>query len=78
IVIDTSSSNSAADAAIELYFSHRPKRPVTAIIISQSHAVHFGGTHSILQYAETSTIPIIVPEHFTQEMFSENVLLGPI
>ncbi|MEK4923124.1 alkyl sulfatase dimerization domain-containing protein [Cytobacillus sp. FSL R5-0569] len=78
IVIDTSSSNSAADAAIELYFSHRPKRPVTAIIISQSHADHFGGTHSILQYAETSTIPIIVPEHFTQEMFSENVLLGPI
>lgn len=42
IVIDTSASNSAADAAIELYFSHRPKRPVTAIIISQSHADHFG------------------------------------
>ncbi|MGM0900271.1 MAG: alkyl/aryl-sulfatase [Bacillota bacterium] len=78
IVIDTSSGNRAAKAAIELYFSHRPKKPVTAIIISQSHSDHFGGTQAILQYAENSSIPIIVPEHFTKEMFSENVLLGPI
>ena len=78
IVIDTSSGNRAAKAAIELYFNHRPKKPVTAIIISQSHSDHFGGTQAILQYAENSSIPIIVPEHFTKEMFSENVLLGPI
>jgi alkyl sulfatase BDS1-like metallo-beta-lactamase superfamily hydrolase len=78
IVVDTSSGNHAAKAAIELYFSHRPKKPVTAIIISQSHSDHFGGTHSILQYAKNSSIPIIVPEHFTKEMFSENVMLGPI
>ena len=78
IVIDTSSGNHSAKAAIELYFSHRPKKPVTAIIISQSHSDHFGGTQAILEYAEDSSIPIIVPEHFTKEMFSENVLLGPI
>lgn len=78
IVIDTSSGNRAAKAAIELYFNHRPKKPVTAIIISQSHSDHFGGTQAILQYAENSSIPIIVPEHFAKELFSENVLLGPI
>ncbi len=78
IVIDTSSGNHSAKAAIELYFRHRPKKPVTAIIISQSHSDHFGGTQSILEYAEDSSIPIIVPEHFTKELFSENVLLGPI
>jgi alkyl sulfatase BDS1-like metallo-beta-lactamase superfamily hydrolase len=78
IVIDTSSGNHTAKAAIELYYSHRPKKPVTAIIISQSHSDHFGGTQSILEYAENSNIPIIVPEHFTKELFSENVLLGPI
>lgn len=78
IVVDTLSGKPTAKAAMELYYSHRPKKPVTAIIISQSHADHFGGTQSILEYAENSNIPIIVPEHFTKEMFSENVLLGPI
>ncbi|MEW9052479.1 MAG: alkyl sulfatase dimerization domain-containing protein [Neobacillus sp.] len=78
IVIDTSSGNESAKAAIELYYHHRPKKPVAAIIISQSHADHFGGTQALLQYAENASIPIIVPEHFTKEMFSENVLLGPI
>ncbi len=78
IVIDTLSGIHTAKAAIELYYEHRPKKPVVAIIISQSHADHFGGTESILEYAETSDIPIIVPEHFAKEAFSENVMLGPI
>ncbi|WP_423798027.1 MBL fold metallo-hydrolase [Neobacillus sp. SAB-20_R2A] len=78
IVIDTSSGMPPAKQAIELYFRHRPKKPVTAIIISQSHSDHYGGTKAILEYAENPDIPIIVPEHFTKEAFSENVLLGPI
>ncbi|WP_165820845.1 alkyl/aryl-sulfatase [Pueribacillus theae] len=78
IVIDTSSGLRTAKEAIELYYNHRPKKPVTAIIISQSHADHYGGTKAILEYAEDPNIPIIVPEHFAKEAFSENVLLGPI
>lgn len=78
IVIDTLSGIHTAKAAIELYYAHRPKKPVVAIIISQSHADHFGGTESILEYAEKPDIPIIVPEHFSKEAFSENVMLGPI
>ncbi|QQK80495.1 MBL fold metallo-hydrolase [Salicibibacter cibi] len=78
IVIDTLSGKPTAKAAMELYYRNRPKTPVTAIIISQSHADHFGGTKSILEYADDPNIPIIVPEHFTKELFSENVLLGLI
>lgn len=78
IVCDTLMSIESAKAAMELYYKHRPKKPVTAIIISQSHADHFSGIQAVLEYAESPNIPIIVPEHFTEEALSENVLLGPI
>ncbi|PGS48712.1 hypothetical protein COC46_16935 [Bacillus sp. AFS041924] len=78
IVVDALGSNESAQAAMELYYKHRPQKPVTAIIISQSHADHFGGIQAVLKYAENPTIPIIVPQFFTEEALSENALLGTI
>ena len=78
IVCDTSASTETAKAAMELYYKHRPRKPVSAIIISQSHADHFGGIQAVLKYAADPAIPIIVPQHFTKEALSENVLLGTI
>lgn len=78
IVCDTLKSIESAKAALELYFKHRPKKPVTAIIISQSHVDHYGGLPAVLEYAENPNIPIIVPQHFTKELLSEIVLLGSI
>ncbi|WP_165346928.1 alkyl/aryl-sulfatase [Gottfriedia acidiceleris] len=78
IVVDALGSNESAKAAMELYYKHRPQKPVTAIIISQSHADHFGGIQAVLKYAENPNIPIIVPQYFTEEALSENALLGTI
>ncbi|TWD89616.1 alkyl sulfatase BDS1-like metallo-beta-lactamase superfamily hydrolase [Neobacillus bataviensis] len=78
IVCDTLKSIESAKAALELYYKHRPKKQVTAIIVSQSHVDHFGGIQAVLEYAENPNIPIIVPQHFTKEAISENVLLGSI
>ncbi|TDL74644.1 MBL fold metallo-hydrolase [Rhodococcus qingshengii] len=78
IVCDALGSTESATAAMELYYKHRPRKPVSAIIISQSHADHFGGIQAVLDYAENPTIPIIVPQHFTKEALSENALLGTI
>jgi alkyl sulfatase BDS1-like metallo-beta-lactamase superfamily hydrolase len=78
IVCDTAASNETVTAAMELYYKHRPRKPVSAIIISQSHADHFGGIQAVLKYAADPAIPIIVPQHFTKEALSENVLLGTI
>jgi len=78
IVCDALGSTETAEAAMELYYKHRPRKPVSAIIISQSHADHFGGIQAVLKYAENPAIPIIVPQHFTKEALSENVLLGTI
>lgn len=78
IVVDALGSTESAKAAMELYYKHRPQKPVTAIIISQSHADHFGGIQAVLKYAENPNIPIIVPQFFTEEALSENALLGTI
>jgi len=78
IVCDALGSTESAEAAMELYYKHRPRKPVSAIIISQSHADHFGGIQAVLKYAGDPTIPIIVPQHFTKEALSENALLGTI
>ncbi|MED3911705.1 alkyl sulfatase dimerization domain-containing protein [Peribacillus simplex] len=79
IVLDTLSTIETAKAAMELYFEHRPKNPVSAIVISHSHADHFGGIKGIAQYAENpAKVPIIVPTGFNDEALSENILLGNI
>lgn len=79
IVLDTLSTIETAKAAMELYYAHRPKQPVSAIVISHSHADHFGGIKGVTQYASDPTkVPIIVPREFNEEALSENILLGNI
>lgn len=78
IVCDTLKSVESAKAAMELYYKHRPKKPVTAIIISQSHSDHFGGIQGVLEYAKDDNIPIIAPQYLADEAISEYVILGSI
>ncbi|ASN06816.1 alkyl/aryl-sulfatase [Virgibacillus necropolis] len=78
IVCDTLKSVESAKAAMDLYYKHRPKKPVTAIILSQSHSDHFGGIQGILEYAEHKDIPIIAPQYLAEEAISEYVMLGSV
>src|SRR5262249_56885942 len=48
IVIDPLVSTEVARAALELYFTHRPRRPVTAVIYTHSHVDHFGGLRGVV------------------------------
>src|SRR5262249_30764591 len=43
IVIDALISTEVARAGLDLYFIHRPRRPVAAVIYTHSHVDHFGG-----------------------------------
>ncbi|WP_088042609.1 alkyl/aryl-sulfatase [Bacillus sp. EAC] len=79
IVLDTLSTIETAKEAMELYFANRPKHPVSAIVISHSHADHFGGIKGVAGFATNpATVPIIVPDRYSEEALSENVLLGNI
>src|ERR1700682_4530085 len=48
IVVDTLTSIEGARAAMELYFQHRGRRPVTAVIFTHTHTDHWGGARGVL------------------------------
>ena len=48
IVVDTLNSIDGARAAMELYFQHRGKRPVAAVIFTHTHTDHWGGARGVL------------------------------
>lgn len=78
IVIDPLTCKETAAAALELYFAHRPRRPVVAVIYSHSHADHFGGVRGVVDEADVlaGRAQIIAPAGFMEEAVSENVMAG--
>ncbi|KRG70703.1 hydrolase [Pseudoxanthomonas dokdonensis] len=72
-------------ASIKLYEEHRGKKPLKGVIISHSHADHFGGFDGIYKAGlatredfSSGRIPLIAPEGFVKESVSENVMAGNI
>ena len=72
IIIDTLMSNETAAAALALYRKHRGDRPVKALIITHSHADHYGGSAGV---ADAGT-PVYAPSGFLEHAVSENVYAG--
>jgi alkyl sulfatase BDS1-like metallo-beta-lactamase superfamily hydrolase len=79
IVLDTLTSIEGARAAMELYFKHRGKRPVTAVIFSHTHTDHWGGARGVLddEMLASGRVPIIAPNLFMEHAVSENIIAGP-
>src|SRR4051795_13105922 len=48
IVVDTLTSIEGARAAMQLYFQHRGRRPVAAVIFTHAHTDHWGGARGVL------------------------------
>src|SRR3954451_24608273 len=48
IVVDTLTSIEGARAAMELYFEHRGRRPVAAVIFTHTHTDHWGGARGVI------------------------------
>lgn len=78
ILIDPLISTEVARAALELYFAHRPRREVKAVIYSHSHADHFGGVRGVVDEADVQAgrVQIIAPLGFMEDAISENVTAG--
>lgn len=79
ILIDTLTCAEGARAGLELYFKHRSKRPVKAVVYTHTHADHFGGVKGVVDEADvvSGLIPIIAPNLFMGHAISENVIAGP-
>ncbi|MBA4036164.1 MAG: hypothetical protein C0480_16370 [Bradyrhizobium sp.] len=79
IVVDTLTSIEGARAAMALYFQHRGKRPVAAVIFTHTHTDHWGGARGVLDDEELAGggVPIIAPNLFMEHAVSENIIAGP-
>ncbi len=80
IVIDPLTSSEASRAALALANQHLGERPVTAVIITHSHADHFGGVLGVVTHeqADSGEIPVLAPTDFVNEALAENVLAGNV
>ena len=78
IVIDPLISTEVAAAGMALYFQHRPKKPVLAMVYSHSHVDHFGGVRGVIDEADVRAgrVQVIAPAGFLEEAVSENLLAG--
>src|SRR5262245_42614559 len=78
IVVDSLVTAETAKAAMELYFQHRPRRPVVAMIYSHSHADHFGGARGVVGAEEVAAgrVQVIAPAGFLEEVEGETLIAG--
>jgi len=75
IIFDALTTTQAASAAIELYYQHRPKRPIVAVIYSHSHIDHYGGVKGIISQEDVDSgrVEVIAPHGFMEAVGDEGV-----
>lgn len=78
IIVDPLLTVESARAAAALYFAHRPKRPILAVIYTHSHVDHYGGVKGVISEDDVRAgkTRIFAPEGFTAEAMSETLLAG--
>ena len=78
IVIDTLATPGAAHEALDLYFAHRPRKPVVAVIYTHSHSDHFGGASAVVSQADAAAgkTKVIAPAGFMAAITTESLGAG--
>lgn len=80
ILMDPLISVETARAALDLYYEHRPHRPVVAVVHSHSHVDHYGGIKGVVDEADVKAgkVQIIAPIGFLEAAVAENVMAGNV
>ncbi|MBS0550131.1 MAG: MBL fold metallo-hydrolase [Proteobacteria bacterium] len=78
ILIDPLTTAEVSRAALDLYYAHRPKKPVVAVIYTHSHIDHYGGVRGVVDEAEVTAgrAAVIAPNGFMEAVSGENILAG--
>jgi alkyl sulfatase BDS1-like metallo-beta-lactamase superfamily hydrolase len=78
VIVDTLASSGAARAALDLYFAHRPRRPVVGVIYTHSHGDHYGGASAMMSAgaAARGTVKVIAPVGFMDALTEEAAVAG--
>lgn len=79
IVIDALTTVEGSKKAMDLIYEHLGRKPVRALVVTHSHADHFGGAGGIVTTDDVRSgkVKIVVPAGFTKAALSENILAGP-
>ena len=79
ILIDPLTTAEVSRAALDLYYAHRPHKPVVAVIYTHSHVDHYGGVRGVIDEADVKAgkVRVIAPAGFMEAVSGENVLAGP-
>ncbi|WP_371227631.1 alkyl/aryl-sulfatase [Pseudomonas sp. QE6] len=77
-IFDPLISSETAKAALELYYKHRPKKPVVAVIYTHSHVDHYGGVRGVVDEKDVKAgkVKIYAPLGFLEHAVAENVMAG--
>jgi alkyl sulfatase BDS1-like metallo-beta-lactamase superfamily hydrolase len=78
IIVDPLTCKETATAALALAATHLGPITVSAVILTHSHADHFGGIEAVLPTDPglRAGLRIVAPKGFVEEATSENVLAG--
>lgn len=78
IIIDVLFTTETARAALDLYYQHRPRKPVGTVIYSHSHTDHFGGVKGAISEADVSSgkVQVLAPAGFVEAVAGESVMAG--
>src|SRR5712664_490367 len=78
VVIDTLTTPGAAREALDLYFAHRPRKPVLAVIYSHSHPDHYSDASGVVSPADAADgkTRVLAPAGFMEAVISEAVTAG--
>jgi alkyl sulfatase BDS1-like metallo-beta-lactamase superfamily hydrolase len=78
IIFDPLTAKETAKAALDFINKQLGARPVTGVVISHSHADHFGGIRGVVDEVDVRSgkVPVIAPEGFMDHAVSENVYAG--
>jgi len=78
VILDPLISTETAQAALNLYYQHRPHKPVVAVIYSHSHVDHYGGVRGVINEKDVNNgkVAIIAPIGFMEDAVAENVMAG--
>ncbi|WP_207655774.1 alkyl/aryl-sulfatase [Vallitalea okinawensis] len=75
IIIGCLSSMETAEAAIQLAKQYEDI-PISAVIITHSHADHYGGVLGVIKSGTVDDIKVYAPKGFTKAVIEENVYAG--
>jgi len=77
-IFDPLISTETAKVALDLYYQHRPKKPVVAVVYTHSHVDHYGGVRGVVNEADVKAgkVQIYAPVGFLEAAVAENVMAG--